>query len=151
MDALTQTNYFNPWLRLYGPSGVLIADSGSGNSAVSRTIALNVTNAGTFLLLVSDSAYGDVAGSGAYKLTSNGLSDGFKLCSPIIAGTNATLAAVGGNANATCVLFTHTTLATPPAAWTPIRTNQFDSFGVASFTNSFSKAESARFFRLRSP
>src|SRR5438309_391554 len=29
--ALTSTNTFNPWLRIYGPDGVLIADSGSND------------------------------------------------------------------------------------------------------------------------
>src|SRR5947199_207027 len=28
VGALTTTNNFNPWLRIYGPNGVLIADSG---------------------------------------------------------------------------------------------------------------------------
>src|SRR5437667_222397 len=31
VGAFTTTNNFNPWLRIYGPNGVLIADSGINN------------------------------------------------------------------------------------------------------------------------
>src|SRR6185369_5223487 len=147
--ALTQTNYFNPWLRLYNPSGILVADSGSGSSVATATIALAVTNAGAFTVVLADSAYGNEAGSGDYKLTSNGLSDEFRMCRPVIAGTNVTLAAIGGPTNATYVLFTHTNLATLPALWTPLRTNQFDAYGVFAFTNRYNTAEDQRFFHLR--
>jgi hypothetical protein len=151
MDALTQTNYFNPWIRLYNPGGILVADSGSGSFAATATIALIVTNAGAFTVVLGDSAYSNEGGSGTYKLTSNGLSDELKLCLPLIAGTNVTLAGIGGGSNATYVLLTHTNVTTPLAFWTPMRTNQFDSFGVFGFTNLYNPAEQQRYFRLRTP
>jgi cysteine synthase len=150
MDALTPTNYFNPWVRLYNPSGVLIGDSGGGSFAATGTVTVRVTNSGPFIVLLGDSAYGGVDGSGTYKLTSNGLSDGLKMCFPIISGTNVTLSAVGGGSNATYVLFTETNVTASAAVWTPVRTNQFDNFGVFSWTNSYDKA-AQRYYRLRSP
>jgi hypothetical protein len=151
MDALTQTNYFNPWLRLYNPSGILVADSGAGSFAPTATFTLAVTNSGAFIVLAGDSLYGDGGGSGSYKLTSNGLSDGLKLCVPVIQGTNAIISGIGGGSNETYVLFTHTNLSPQAALWTPIRTNQFDSFGVFTFTNLYSPADWQRYFRLRTP
>jgi len=49
MNQLSTTNNFSPWLRLYGPNGVLIADSGINNGgAVTAQInqfgVLNITN-----------------------------------------------------------------------------------------------------------
>src|SRR3989442_1045829 len=47
IGALTATNYFNPWLRIYNPNGVLIADSGGGNGNDAEELALTATNGGT--------------------------------------------------------------------------------------------------------
>src|SRR3989442_221701 len=44
IGALTATNFFNPWLRIYGPNGVLIGDSGGGGSEVAAELALTATN-----------------------------------------------------------------------------------------------------------
>jgi len=151
IDQLSQTNYFNPWLRLYNPGGILIADSGSGNANVAEELALTATNSGVFTILVSDTGYGGFGGSGTYRLSSNGLFDGLRACLPIISGTNVSLGGVGGISNATYVLFTHTNVSTPLAQWMPIRTNQFDANGVFSYTNLYNPAEKQRYFRLRSP
>src|SRR5512135_1524981 len=45
---LTSTNYFNPWLRLYNPSGTLIAATGSGSSAQADELAITATNNGSY-------------------------------------------------------------------------------------------------------
>jgi trimeric autotransporter adhesin len=142
---ITETNAFAPWVRLYGPNGALI---GSSFGAVFGEVALRATNSGTFLVVVCNSDYYNNAGSGAYQLTANGLSDGLKLCLPIISGANLNLAGVGGVSNATYFLFTQTNVATPAASWTPIRTNQFDSLGVFQHTNVYDPDEPARFFLL---
>jgi len=65
------------WLRIYIPSGVLVADSGAGWGSVPEQLTLTATNNGTFTVLVSDSnvnSYG-FGGTGTYRLSSNGLSD----------------------------------------------------------------------------
>jgi len=67
---------------------------------------------------------------------------------PRIAGPNAVLGGVGGLPGATFVLFTHTDVTTPIALWEPFLTNQFDLFGVFSYTNAFSPLEPKRFFLL---
>jgi hypothetical protein len=54
------------------------------------------------------------------------------------------------NSNVTFVLYTHTNLA-PLASWSPILTNQFDQFGVFTYTNLFNPAELQRYFRLVLP
>ena len=149
VDQLSTTNNFNPWLRLYGPSGALVADSGINNGAtVTAQVALTTTNGGTFTLLVSDSNFGGFDGTGTYRLTSNGLSDGLKLCFPTFSGTNVVLSEVGGVPGATFMLYTQTNVAAPAALWTPFYTNQFDPFGVMSQTNAFNRAEPQRYFHL---
>jgi hypothetical protein len=153
VDRLSNTNVFNPWLRIYDPNGVLIADSGAGGGNVVEVLSLTATNSGTFTVLVSDSNFDALGfnGTGTYRLISNGLSDGLKLCNPAVSGTNVALAGVGGVSDTTVVLLTHTNVNTPFGQWTPIRTNQFDSFGMFNYTNSFNPAELQRYFRLRTP
>lgn len=147
-DELTQTNSFAPWVRLYGPNGVMI---GSGWDAAFGEVALTTTNSGTFLVVIGNNDYYNNSGSGAYQLTVNGLSDGLKLCNPIILGANTRLGGVGGVSNATYVLFTQTNVTASSNLWTPIRTNQFDTFGVFSFTNAYNPGELQRYFRLKIP
>ena len=148
VNQLTTTNNFNPWLRLYGPTGVLIGDSGVNSSGTAAQVALTTTNGGTFTIIVTDSAFGGFDGTGTYRLSSNGLSDGLKLCFPTFPGTNVALAEVGGVPGATFVLFTQTNIAAPAALWAPIYTNQFDAFGLGSETNTFSRSERQRYFHL---
>ena len=147
VNQLSTTNNFNSWLRLYGPNGVLIGDSGISGSGVVAQVALAATNGGTFTVIVSDSNFGGFDGTGTYRLSSNGLSDGLKLCFPTFPGTNVALAEVGGVPGATFVLFTQTNIAAA-ALWTPIYTNQFDSFGMGSETNAFNRTERQRYFHL---
>src|SRR5437667_448187 len=69
VGALTSTNTFNPWLRIYGPNGLLIADSGINNGGDTvEELALTATNSGTFTVLVSDSQNFFYGGTGAYRL-----------------------------------------------------------------------------------
>src|SRR4029077_17302601 len=69
IGALTATNNFNPWLRVYGPNGVLVADSGiNDGGTTAEEVTLTATNAGAFTVLVSDSYFGTFGGTGAYRL-----------------------------------------------------------------------------------
>src|SRR5207248_1279467 len=69
IGALTTTNTFNPWLRIYGPNGVLVADSGINNGGDTvEELALTATNSGTFTVLVSDSYNFGFGGTGTYRL-----------------------------------------------------------------------------------
>src|SRR5207249_1569838 len=69
LGALTSTNNFDPWLRIYGPNGVLIADSGINHGAqTAEELALTATSGGTFTVLVSDSQNFFYGGTGAYRL-----------------------------------------------------------------------------------
>src|ERR1035441_3908055 len=57
--ALTSTNNFEPWLRIYNPAGVLIADSGINDGGLLvEELALTATNGGTYTVLMADSDYG---------------------------------------------------------------------------------------------
>jgi hypothetical protein len=57
---------FNPWIRLYGPTGTLVGSAGSGaNGALVMDLALAATNSGTFTV-VSSSFTGN--GTGSYLL-----------------------------------------------------------------------------------
>src|ERR1035437_1991244 len=66
--ALTNTNNFEPWLRIYNPAGVLIADSGVNGTVSVEELALTATNSGTFTVLMTDINYGDFIGTGTYRL-----------------------------------------------------------------------------------
>jgi len=152
MDQLTTTNTFNPWLRLYSPNGVLIGDSGLNNgNALTAEITLNVTNSGSFTVLASDSGYFFFGGTGTYRLSSNGLYDGLKLCNPRISGANLVLSAVGGTPSASGVIYSATNVTTPFALWLPVQTNQFDQFGVLTVTTPYSANIPRQFFRLVLP
>jgi hypothetical protein len=137
---LTTTN-FTALLDLYGPDGELLASGNGGNISLTA----QATNCGTFTLLVS-SVYDD--GSGAYSLAANGLSEGLKLCPPAVTASNLALNGIGGVTNATFVLYTAATVPTPLGLWTPIYTNQFDSLGVFTYTNSLDPALPQSYFRM---
>ena len=148
VDKLTDTSgNFTPWLRLYAGSGALV---GSSFGATAAELNLTAGSSGTFIAIVSD-GNSTLSGTGTYSLTTFGLSDELRLCVPFISGTNANLSGVGGTTNAPYMLFTTTNAGTPTALWTPIRTNQFDGFGVFVYTNLYNSNEFKRFFRLRSP
>ena len=145
VDEITQTNTFDPWVRLYGPNGLLI---GSSFGTTFAEVSLTSTNRGSFLVLISNNPYNNAAGSGTYALTANGLSDGFKTCVPVITGTIVDVGGVGGTPGTDGVLFTSTNVATHFELWTPILTKAFDPFGVFTYTNKFNPAEQQRYFRL---
>src|SRR5439155_19306384 len=67
VGQLSSANYFNPWLRVYGPDGALV---GSGNIAgdTAEEVAFRATNSGTFTVVVSDGNYGGYDGTGTYEL-----------------------------------------------------------------------------------
>src|SRR5262249_50416891 len=147
LDELIDNGNFFPWLRLFSPDGTLLSSSSGETNA---QINLTATNSGTFIVIVSDGSGGFV-GSGTYRLTSNGLGNELRLCVPVISGTIVNLGGVGGVSGTTFVLFTHTNVTTPVASWLPIRTNQFDSFGVFDYATQFNPTESQRHFILRTP
>src|SRR5437867_9610150 len=153
VDRLSNTNVFSPWLRVYGPNGVLVADSGVHGGAVTVQVALTATRSGTFTVLVSDSNANGLGldGTGTYRLISNGLSDGLKLCAPRISETNLFLSAVGGPTNASAVIYSTTNVATPFALWSPMPTNQLDQFGTLNITNLYNPSVPRQFFRLVVP
>jgi len=138
----------DPYLRLYGPDGALL---GSGIGTSTTEVTAQATNSGTFTVIAANYDSSSDGGDGGYQLTANGLSDGFKACSPIISGTSISVSAVGGTPGTNAVLLTTTNLTTPAALWTPILTNQFDQFGVFNYSNVFNPAEPQRFFRLSEP
>jgi hypothetical protein len=144
----TPADNLYPYLRLYGPNGALLASAPSSTTVANITTV--TTNGGTFILIAANNdGYVD-GGKGAFQLTVNGLSDGFKACSPVITGANVNVAGVGGPAGINAILLTTTNIANP-ALWTPIRTNPFDQYGVFEYTNGFNPAEPQRFFRLSHP
>jgi len=151
MDQLSTTNTFNPGLRLYGPDGVLIADSGINNSTTNAQIAVTAPSSGSFTVLVGDSHNAFYGGTGTYRLSSNGLSDGLKLCTPRISDTNLFLSAVGGPTNGKAVIYSTTKVATSFALWSPMPTNQFDQFGLLNVTNLYNPSVPRQFFRLVLP
>jgi hypothetical protein len=146
-ELVDNSGNFTPWLRLYGPNGVLL---GSVANAVTVQINVIATNSGTFFAIVSD-GNGAFSGTGTYRLTSNGLSYELRLCIPTISGTNVNLGGVGGIPDAAFRLYTTTNIADSFALWTPILTNQFDSFGAFAYTNLFNRSEGERYFRLQTP
>jgi hypothetical protein len=146
-DAITSTNFY-PWVRLYGPNGALL---GSSDGATFGAVAVTATNSGTFLVVVANYPQSSSQGNGTYQLIVNGLSDGFKICIPVISGTNLNVGVVGGPPGTNGILFTTTNLTTPSALWIRIRTNQFDQFGVFEYTNVFNPADHQRFYRLSHP
>jgi hypothetical protein len=68
VGELTSAGNFDPWLRIYGPDGVLVG-SGTIAGAATEEVALTATNGGTFTVLVSDGNYGGSGGTGTYQLT----------------------------------------------------------------------------------
>jgi len=69
VGQLTSTNYFGPWLRVYGPDGTLLGQ-GDTAGAVGEEVALTATNSGTYTVVVSDGSYpaGGYGGTGTYQL-----------------------------------------------------------------------------------
>jgi len=141
------------YLELYGSNGALLKSA--ANSAA-LSIAYTATNCGTFTVLVSayfSSSSGIHGGTGTYSLTANGLVYELRECLPKISGTNFTFKEVGGNtnANASFILYSTTNVASPFELWTPVLTNQFDQFGVFSYTNIYNPTQRQQFYRFSVP
>ena len=145
LEELTAGGSLTPWIRLYGRDGTLMRTIANATAAQTRVRA---TNTGTFILVLGDlsNAY---AGSGAYRLTVNGLSAGVKMCVPTIAGTNAALSGVGGVSGEEFVMLTSPLVEAPLATWSPLFTNLFDFYGTFNRTSRFISTESRRFYIIR--
>jgi hypothetical protein len=144
MDELVGGSSLMPWIRLYGRDGTLLNSvAGAATAQINRSVPAT----GRYLVVVGDGT-GGLGSSGTYRLTVNGLTDELKNCVPVISGTNAILAAVGGVTNALFRLDTTTNLTVPVSLWTPILTNHFDLYGTFIYTNQFSRSEHERYFRL---
>jgi hypothetical protein len=137
-----------PYLRLYGPNAVLL-NSTQGDAAAGVTT--RATNSGTFTAVAGNREPSSAGGDGTYPLTRNGLSDGLKVCIPVISGTNLNLGGIGGPPGTNFVFYTTRNFAMPAALRTPILTSQFDQFGVFDYTNVFNPAEHQRYHRLSHP
>jgi choice-of-anchor C domain-containing protein len=144
-QKLSGTATYNPWIRLYSPTGAPLTNA---SSATTATINYAPTNSGVFTLLVGSFNRG---ATGTYRLTSAGVSAGVKLSAPVVSGTNVSLAGSGGLSNLTFVLTATTNVALPTVLWTPILTNHFDASGAFVTSNLFNPAQPARFFRLSVP
>jgi len=142
---LNSTN-FQGNLNLYGPTGALLKTA--GGNATTWNLSYIATNCGTFGVLVSGYYAG---GAGTYALTVNGLSVGLKLCLPVISGAQLNLNGVGGSTGTNFILFSTTNVAEPFGLWIPVLTNQFDQFGVLTYTNTYNPALPEQYFRLVVP
>lgn len=145
LDEATAGLGLTPFLRLYGRDGTLIR---SATGAATAQFSVLATNTGAFVLVLGDFSNG-YAGSGAYRLTVNGLSAGLKMCVPNIAGTNAALSGVGGVNGEEFVVLTSPLVEAPLATWTPLFTNLFDFYGTFNRTSRYISTESRRFYIIR--
>ena len=141
--ALNTTNFYGK-LQLYGSNGALLKTAQNG---MALNIAYVATNCGTFTVLVSSSDYGSLY-TGTYGLTAAGLSYELRLCRPVITGAQLTLNGVGGDSGATFILYSTTNVAKSFGLWTPVLTNQFDQYGVLTYTNVYNPALRQQYFRF---
>ena len=148
VTELVSGSTLTPQLRLYGWDGAVLR-SLSGAATVQITNFLAPAS-GTYTVVVGD-ASNFYVGSGAYRLTVNGLVDQLILCPLTISGTNVRATGIGGLPGAPFNLLTSTNVETPLLLWTPFFTNQFDLFGTFNITNVLDRNEPKRFFILRTP
>jgi len=142
ITELTGGTDFSPELMLYAPDGTLLNRvSGATAAQISRVAPMP----GSYLLIVGDTE----GGYGTYQLTGSGFATGFKLCPPQIDGVDLVVSAVGGQPGSNYVLFATTDVTLPLSSWTPIRTNQFGTFGECSETNLLDVGVAQQYFRLR--
>ena len=139
------TTNFNGKLELYGSNGALLKVA--QNSTV-LNLAYLATNCGPFAVLVSSF---NIGATGTYALAANGLTEGLKLCRPVIKGSTLTLNGVGGDTGATFVLYSTTDVAKSFGLWTPVLTNHFDQLGVLTYTNVYDPGLQQEYFRCLEP
>jgi hypothetical protein len=145
VDELVAGSGLTPWIRLYGRDGVLLNSvSGIATAQISRPAPAG----GAYTVVIGDGT-STLVGSGAYRLTVNGLTAGMKMCVPGIAGTNAALSGVGGVSGEEFVVLTSPLVEAPLATWTPIFTNLFDFYGTFNRTSRFISTEPRRFYIIR--
>jgi len=82
MGELVPSSSLTPYLRLFSPDGVLLAQYAS--STVAAEVAVRATNSGTFTVIAADLNTGFYLGSGTYQIKLG------KTGSPIIPGPNDT-------------------------------------------------------------
>ena len=111
-EELVSGSSLTPWIRLYGRDGALL---NTISGAATIQYQPDRPRHGTYTVVLGDltSAY---AGSGTYRLTVNGLSDGLKEFIPRVSGGNLTVTGFGGVRGATLVLFTATNINYPDSA-----------------------------------
>jgi Divergent InlB B-repeat domain len=136
---------FSVWLRLYNYNGALLA---SAATVPTSTINYTPTNNGPFTLVVGSFNAGN---TGTYRLSGTNFSDGLKLLSPSVSGTNLNFAVSGGASNVLFIVSATTNVAQPAPLWTPISTNHFDALGAFTVTNLFDPAKPQQYFRLSVP
>jgi hypothetical protein len=147
MTKATNTSSLTPWIRLYDRSGNLLNSfAGTSTAEVNTTAPTN----GLYTVVLGDDS-GGFGGSGGYIFTVNGLNGDLKLCDPVISGTNIDISGVGGATNGAFQILTSTNVATPLALWTPILTNQFDTFGTFTASNFFNPAQDQLYFIILEP
>ncbi|MBC8097575.1 MAG: hypothetical protein H7Y43_17360, partial [Akkermansiaceae bacterium] len=136
---------YNPWARLYGSNGALLA---SGANANPFTLTYTPTNHGRFTLLMG-SFYAGYTGS--YRLSGTNISEGLKLSLAKSGGTNLNLGGAGGASNVSYLVHSTTNLAQSAALWSLVVSNRFDASGAFSLSNLFNPAQREQYFRLSVP
>ncbi len=147
LNRLTSTNAFDPLVRVFSPTGALLA-SATGGADLQVDVA--TTDSGLFTVVVADGVSGGREGTGDFRITATGiLGDALQLCRPLIAGATLDLSGLGGRAGVTFVVHTATNVALPRPLWTPVYTNQFDPRGIFRKSDFPYAGEPMRFFRLQ--
>ncbi len=147
LGRLTNTNAFDPLVRLYGPTGALLASRTGGQSVFLPVVP---AQSGLFTMVVGDGASGGFEGAGDYEITAEGIAnDARQLCRPILAGANLDLAGLGGTPGARFVIYSSTNAALPLSLWTAIYTNQYDGLGLFQKSDFALTGDQERYFMLR--
>ncbi len=147
LGEMVASSPLTPWLRLYGPDGSLLK---APYAAASVQVSMSLPIDGTYVVLVGDRSSG-WAGTGTYRLSVNGLSDGMKLCASLALGQKVDLTGIGGPPGSTFVLWAVSDVPAPPERWAPVLTNQFDQFGVMHVRDVVDPLDPNRFFMLETP
>ncbi len=139
---------FDPWIRLYGPGGVLLK---SAVGAASARISVTASNTGLYLVVVGDGALSSpyyLSDTGGYTLALSGMSGLTVFSGARRDGAGLVLSGAGGAANGEYLVLSATNPARPLAEWLPLATNHFDAAGAFQITNAILPGP-GRFFRLQ--